>query len=55
MCILSVYALLKVINYYDLSVLFMSMMGFQKKKGGWGELHPSLFWIYGIFLTLQSP
>ena len=37
----------------------MSAMGFQKKSldgaGGWGELHPSLFWIFGIFLTLQSP
>ena len=39
----------------------MSVMGFQKKKkfgwgwvGGWGELHSSLFWIFGIFLTLQS-
>ena len=31
MCILSVYTLLKVFNYYDLSVLSMSVMGFQKK------------------------
>ena len=31
MCILSVYALLKVVSYYDLSILSMSMMGFQKK------------------------
>ena len=23
--------------------------------GGWGELYPSLFWIFGIVLTLQSP
>ena len=32
-----VYTLLKVVNYYDLSVLSMSMMGFQKKslEGGW--------------------
>ena len=38
MCILSVYALLKVVGYYDLSVLSMSVMGFQKKvwmEGGW--------------------
>ena len=39
MCILSVYTLLKVVGYYDLSVLPMSMMGFQKKiglgVGGW--------------------
>ena len=50
MCILFVYALLKVVNYYDLSVLSMSVMGFQKKfqwrVGGWCELHPSLFWIF---------
>ena len=31
MCILSVYTLLKVVSYYDLSVLSMSVMGFQKK------------------------
>ena len=36
MCILSVYTLLKVVGYYDLSVLSMSMMGFQNKKFGWG-------------------
>ena len=23
--------------------------------GGWCELHPSLFWIFGFCLTLQSP
>ena len=34
MCILSVYALVKVVGYYDLSVLFTSVMGFQKKKFG---------------------
>ena len=27
--------LLKVVSYYDLSVLSMSVMGFQKKKFGW--------------------
>ena len=56
MCILSVYTLLKVVSYYDLSVLFMSAMGFQKKFGwgvhGWGELYPVLF---GFVLTFQSP
>ena len=33
----SVCTLLKVISYYDLSVLSMLMMGFQKKSmdGGW--------------------
>ena len=38
MCILSVYTLLKVVGYFDLSVLSMSVMGFQKKVwvgGGW--------------------
>ena len=61
MCILFVYTLLKVVNYYDVSVLSMSVMGFQKMKkfgwgvGGWGELHPTLFWFFGFVLTLQSP
>ena len=35
MCIQSVYILLKVVVYYDLSVLSMSVMGFEKKIG-WG-------------------
>ena len=47
--------LLKVVGYYDLSVLSMSVMGLKKKPiwmgvGGWGELYPSFFL---IFLTLQ--
>ena len=50
MCILFVYTLLKVVSYYDLSVLSMSVMGFQKKVcmgGGWvGELYLSCFWIF---------
>ena len=39
----------------------MPLMGFQIKKkldrgvGGWVELYPNYFWIFGIFLTLQSP
>ena len=39
----------------------MSLMGFQKKKyldrgvGGWVELYPIFWGIFGIFLTLQSP
>ena len=54
MCILFVYILLLVVSYYDLSVLSMSVMGFQKKTpvwmvGGWGEFYPSLFWIFGMF------
>ena len=35
MCILSVFTLLIVAGYYDLGVLSMSVMGFQKKFG-WG-------------------
>ena len=41
MCILSVYTLLKVVGYYDLSVLSKSVMGFQKKKFVWG-------WVGGL-------
>ena len=37
MCILSLYTLLKVVSYYYLSVLSMSVMGFQKKFG-WGRV-----------------
>ena len=38
----------------------MSVMGLKRMDvwmgaGGWGELYPHLFWIFGIFLTLQSP
>ena len=53
-----IYTLLKVVSYYDLSVLFMSVIGFQKMLmglGGRGELYPVLVWIFGIFkLKLQS-
>ena len=63
MCILSVYTLLKVVGYYDLSVLSMSD-GFRRKKvwmgvGGWVELYPSLFGFLKFVgppsTTLQSP
>ena len=59
MCILSVHTLLKAVGYYGLSVLSMSVMGFQKKFG-WGRVGgvsaiKVFFWIFGIFLTLQSP
>ena len=60
MCVLLVYTLLKVVDYCDLSVLSMSVMGFQKKSlgGGWVGGVSSIqffldFWIF--FLTLQSP
>ena len=40
MCIRFVYTLLKVVSYYDFSVLSMSVIGFQKQSldgcGGWG-------------------
>ena len=51
MCILS--AFLKVVGYYDLIVLSMSVMGFQKKfgwgVGGWGKFYPSLFGFLEFF------
>ena len=41
---------------YNLSVLAVSRMGFHKKNIWIGfELYPIFFWIFGIFLTLQSP
>ena len=46
---------------YDLSVLAVSRMGFQKKKyldrgvGGWVELYPIFFWIIGIFFNFAKP
>ena len=46
MCILSIYTLLKVVGYYDVSVLSRSLIGFQKKFG-WE--------VGGCGLTLQSP
>ena len=56
-CVFCLYTLLKVISYYECSVHVSD--GFPKKVwmgvGGWGELYPSLFWIFRIFLTLQSP
>ena len=35
MCILSVHTLLKVVGYYDFSVLSMSVMVSKKKFGWW--------------------
>ena len=35
-CIMSVYTLIQVVSYYDLSVLPMSVMGFQKSVNGGG-------------------
>ena len=52
MCILFV-TLLKVVGYYDLSVLSMSVMGFPKKKFGWwvGGVSPIQF----FFKSFQNP
>ena len=35
-CVFCLYTLLKVVGYFHLSVLSMSVMDFQKKKFGWG-------------------
>ena len=53
MCILSEYTLIIVSGYYDLSVLSMSVMGFQKKIG-WGELYP-IFLDFLIFFNIAKP
>ena len=49
-CVFCLY-IAKSFGYYDLSVLSISVMGFQKKiwwVGGWGELYPNFFQIFGI-------
>ena len=54
-------SVLNVVGYYDLSVLSMSVMGWQKSLDTipcvcvWCELYPNYFWIFGICLTLLSP
>ena len=57
MCILFVYTLLKVTSYYDLSVLSMSMMGFQKSLdgGGWvgGVRSINFFWDFWNFFNFN--
>ena len=52
-CVLCLYTLLKIVCYYDMSVLSISVMGFQKKvvMGGWGKLYPSFFWDFWIFFN----
>ena len=57
MCILSAYALLKVVGYYDLSVLPMSVMGYQKKIG-WrvGGVSSSQFFLdFWNFVNFAKP
>ena len=59
MCILSAYALLKVVGYYDMSVLSMSVMGFQKKSldGGWvdGVSSIQFCWHFWNFVNFARP
>ena len=55
---MSVYILLKVVSYYDLSVLSMSVMVSKKKVwmggvGGWGELCPRFF--FWNFFNFAKP
>ena len=52
-CVFCLYigpTLLKVVGYYDWSVLSMSVMGFQQKKFGWGSVGGvssiQVFWIF---------
>ena len=56
MCILSV--LLKVVGYYDLSVLSMSVMVSKKKfgwgVGGWVEIYQIFLDFLNFLLTLQG-
>ena len=54
MCILFVYTLLTVVSYYDLSVLSMSAMGFQKLEI-WMGVVSSIQVYFCFFLTLRSP
>ena len=47
--------MLKVVSYYDLSVLSMSVMGFQKNLDWGWVLYPVLFWIFGKKLICKAP
>ena len=53
MCIMSVYTLLKVVGYYDLSVLSMSVMGFHTQIDG-SELYP-IFLGFLEFFNFAKP
>ena len=63
MCILSIYTFVKRFFSSEFVIMILVfcpyLMGFPKKfgcgVGGWGELHPSFFWIFGKKLTLQCP
>ena len=57
MCILSVHTLLKVVGYYDLSVLSMSVMGYKKLDGGWvgGVSSIQFFLAFFDFFNFAKP
>ena len=60
-CVFCLYTLLKVVGYYDLSVLSMSVMGFHQKNldvGGWVGGVSSMQVFFGdfwIFFNLAKP
>ena len=54
MCILFVWALLKLVSYYDLSVLSMSVMGFKNKNVGGVSYIQVYFRICVLFKSLFS-
>ena len=56
-CCVYIYTLLKGVGHYDMSVLSMSVMGFQKNLigDGWSELYPVLFRIFRISFNLAKP
>ena len=43
------YTLIKVVGYYDLSVLSMSVMGLKQKFGWVVSSFQVFFWIFGFF------
>ena len=53
----SVCTLLTVVGYYDLSVLSMPVMGFQKKKFGWVGGVNSIQYFFGFldFVNFAKP
>ena len=55
MCILSVYTLLKVVGYYDVGVLSMSVMGFQQKKCGWDLSSIQVFLDFSNLFNFAKP
>ena len=55
MCILFVYTLLKVVSYYDLSVLSMSVMGLKKNGWGWMGGVCSIHFYFLNFFNFAKP